>query len=143
VAPRRLAGGPEELAQESFPEVRHSPRAQVWLVALNQHRRAVWRELVPPVVLEQDGAGLKRLSLRVALRPEVFSLVPLCFHPEAPPLVLAEKLVSELREGLSTLEVRCDGPFALSADAVGRFGGRRAGSGKRDVIGEEEDDVPT
>jgi len=124
VAPRPLAGGPERLVKECFPEVRHSPREQVWLVALNQHRRTVWRELVPPALLAQDGADLKRLSLRVALKPEVFSLVPLCFHPEALPLALAEKLVSELREALSTLGVRCEGPFALSADGRWAFQGR-------------------
>jgi len=124
VTARPLAGGPQELARESFPEVRHSPREQVWLVALNQHRRTIWREPVPPAVLEQDGAELKRLVLRVALKPAVFSLVPLCFHPEALPLALAEKLVTELREDLSTLGVRCDGPFALSADGRWAFRGQ-------------------
>jgi len=124
VAPRPLAGGPEALAQESFPQVRHSPRAQVWLVALNAQRRTVYRELVPAAVLERDGAEFKRLGLRAALKPEVSWLVPLCFHPETPPLDLAEKLASEMGTDLSAVGVRCDDPLALSADGSWACRGR-------------------
>ncbi len=115
LAHRALAGGPEWLARVNFPEFRHCTHKQVWLLGINAHHQTVWRQHVPTSTL-QDSAELSRLVLRVALKHKVLRLVPLWFHPAAPPWDLAEKLASEVRKDLASVGVRCDDALALSAD---------------------------